>query len=131
MRIGESKSTTSGVTISGPSEHPSSIVRVALHSGVSSLSSRSSYCAACPDRHGRQSSSITWVLTRRLGNGRGWPGLPGWPNTLTADGRAEVTDLRHTEHLNSPHSVAVDADGNLYVSEWLLGGRYTKFALRD
>jgi hypothetical protein len=27
---------------------------------------------------------------------------------------------------NSPHSLAVDADGNLYVSEWLIGGRYTK-----
>jgi hypothetical protein len=28
-------------------------------------------------------------------------------------------------HLNSPHSLAVDADGNLYVSEWLIGGSYT------
>ena len=51
-------------------------------------------------------------------------------HALTAEGRAEVADLHHAEHLNSPHSVAVDADGNLYVSEWLLGGRYAKFALR-
>jgi sulfur carrier protein ThiS len=50
---------------------------------------------------------------------------------LTEEGRAGVADLHHEEHLNSPHSVAVDVDGNLYVSEWLLGGRYTKFALRD
>jgi hypothetical protein len=64
-------------------------------------------------------------------NGQGWPAHPGWPNALTAEGRAEVPDLHKAEHLNSPHSVAVDADGNLYVSEWLLGGRYTKFALRD
>jgi len=63
--------------------------------------------------------------------GQGWPNRPGWPNTLTADGRAGVADLHHADHLNSPHSVAVDADGNIYVSEWLLGGRYTKFALRD
>jgi hypothetical protein len=63
--------------------------------------------------------------------GQGWPERPGWPNVLTEEGRAGVPDLHHTEHLNSPHSVAVDVDGNLYVSEWLLGGRYTKFALRD
>jgi len=64
-------------------------------------------------------------------HGQGWPERPGWPNALTTEGRAELADLRDAEHLNSPHSVAVDADGNLYVSEWLLGGRYTKFALRD
>ncbi len=64
-------------------------------------------------------------------NGQGWPERPGWPNTLTEDGRAMVPDLHNAEHLNSPHSVAVDADGNIYVSEWLLGGRYTKFTQRD
>jgi hypothetical protein len=64
-------------------------------------------------------------------SGQGWPDRPGWPNALTAEGRAAAPDLHQTEHLNSPHSVTVDADGNLYVSEWLLGGRYTKFALRD
>jgi hypothetical protein len=63
-------------------------------------------------------------------NGQGWPDRPGWPNALTAEGRAEVPDLHRAEHLNSPHSVAVDANGNLYVSEWLLGGRYTKFVPR-
>ncbi len=31
---------------------------------------------------------------------------------------------------NSPHSLATDADGNLYVSEWLIGGRYTKLKIR-
>jgi hypothetical protein len=31
---------------------------------------------------------------------------------------------------NSPHSLATDADGNLYVSEWLIAGRYTKLKIR-
>ena len=27
---------------------------------------------------------------------------------------------------NSPHGIAADAEGNLYVPEWLIGGRFTK-----
>lgn len=47
----------------------------------------------------------------------GWP-IEGWPNVPAA----------HIEpgKFNSPHSIAVDKDGNLYVSEWLIGGRITK-----
>lgn len=60
----------------------------------------------------------------------GWPSRPGWPNTLTGDGRAEIPHLPRSDRFNSPHSVAADADGNLYVSEWLLGGRYTKLIAR-
>jgi hypothetical protein len=55
----------------------------------------------------------------------GWPQRPGWPNALSADGRA-VAPPGHPDRFNSPHSMAVDANGNLFVSEWLLGGRYTK-----
>jgi hypothetical protein len=29
---------------------------------------------------------------------------------------------------NSPHGVAADEHGNLFVVEWLIGGRYTKLA---
>ncbi len=29
---------------------------------------------------------------------------------------------------NRPHTIAADNDGNLYVTEWLLGGRLTKLA---
>ena len=61
---------------------------------------------------------------------QGWPQRPGWPNDLDADGRATPPHLPHHERFNSPHSVAVDAEGNLYVSEWLIGGRYTKLAPR-
>jgi hypothetical protein len=56
----------------------------------------------------------------------GWPERPGWPNALTEFGDVVAPHLPDPGRFNSPHSVAVDADGNLYVSEWLVGGRYTK-----
>ncbi len=59
----------------------------------------------------------------------GWPQPPGWPNTLTPDGHAQAPHPPRPDRFNSPHSIAVDADGNLYVSEWLIGGRYTKLEL--
>jgi hypothetical protein len=55
-----------------------------------------------------------------------WPQRPGWPNDLDADGRATSPHLPRHDRFNSPHSVACDGDGNLYVSEWLIGGRYSK-----
>jgi sugar lactone lactonase YvrE len=63
---------------------------------------------------------------RKAEEGRSWPERPGWPNALGEDGRVESVALSDQDALNSPHSLAVDADGNLYVSEWLIGGRYTK-----
>jgi hypothetical protein len=62
--------------------------------------------------------------------GQTWPERPGWPNALAGDGRPEAPQLPRPERFNSPHSLAVDADGNLYVSEWLIGGRYTKLSVR-
>lgn len=61
----------------------------------------------------------------------GWPQRPGWPNILTPDGHAQAPHLPVPDQFNSPHAVAVDADGNLYISEWLIGGRYTKFEVRQ
>ena len=61
--------------------------------------------------------------------GHGWPERPGWPNALTDDGHAQAPHLSDPDRFNSPHSVAVDGEGNLYVSEWLLGGRYSKLAV--
>lgn len=61
---------------------------------------------------------------------QGWPTRPGWPNDLSEDGRAEIPLLPQHDRFNSPHAVAADASGNLYVSEWLLGGRYTKLIAR-
>jgi hypothetical protein len=31
--------------------------------------------------------------------------------------------------LNSPHTLAADGGGKIYVTEWLIGGRMTTFAL--
>jgi hypothetical protein len=51
---------------------------------------------------------------------------PGWPNRLDARGIPARTDRLVPGKFNSPHGVGVDADGNLYVAEWLIGGRLTK-----
>jgi hypothetical protein len=50
---------------------------------------------------------------------------------LTDDGYVQAPHLSDPDRFNSPHSVAVDNDGNLYVSEWLLGGRYTKLTVQS
>lgn len=50
---------------------------------------------------------------------------PGWPNELDAEGKPRRPSLRPGQ-LNSPHSVAVDSRGSLYVSEYLIGGRLSK-----
>jgi hypothetical protein len=63
-------------------------------------------------------------------NGLGWPERPGWPNALSDDARLVQAQLPAPDEFNSPHSLATDADGNLYVSEWLIGGRYTKLKIR-
>lgn len=40
-----------------------------------------------------------------------------------------VPRLPDPDRSNSPHSVAADGDGSLYVSEWLIGGRDTKLVV--
>ena len=60
-----------------------------------------------------------------------WPQRPGWPNELDADGRATTARLPSRDRFNSPHSLASDPAGNLYVSEWLIGGRYSKLAPKE
>jgi hypothetical protein len=44
--------------------------------------------------------------------------LPGWPNLPAEQIQAGK--------FNSPHGMAADAQGNLYVVEWIVGGRITK-----
>jgi hypothetical protein len=68
-------------------------------------------------------------VTDSARTGTGWPERPGWPNALSSIGRVERADPPTANAFNSPHSLAVDADGNLYVSEWLIGGRYTKLMI--
>lgn len=45
---------------------------------------------------------------------------PGWPNRL--DGGTHAPHL-HDMRFNSPHGVTADANGNIFVAEWLVGGR--------
>jgi sugar lactone lactonase YvrE len=54
--------------------------------------------------------------------------LEGWPNMLGADGVPARTDRLEAGKFNSPHGMAVDGRGNIYVSEWLIGGRTVKLA---
>lgn len=49
----------------------------------------------------------------------------GWPNARDAQGDL-VRPTLEPGKFNSPHTLAADGQGNLYVSEWLLGGRLTK-----
>ena len=52
--------------------------------------------------------------------------VPGWPNNLDENGHVIRSRILEAGKFNSPHGLAADADGNLYVGEWLVGGRYTK-----
>ena len=56
--------------------------------------------------------------------------VDGWPNNLSEGGETVPTELLEPGKFNSPHGMAVDGDGNLYVAEWLIGGRITKLAKR-
>ena len=50
----------------------------------------------------------------------------GWPNNRNTGGELVPSALLEPGKFNSPHGMAVDAQGNLYVAEWLIGGRFIK-----
>lgn len=56
-------------------------------------------------------------LIERIGFQHDADQLSGWPNE-----RAHLKNGR----FNSPHSAAADAAGNVFVVEWIIGGRITK-----
>jgi hypothetical protein len=55
---------------------------------------------------------------------------PGWPNRVDEQG-ATVRPPLESGRFNSPHGLAVDAQGNLIVAEWLIGGRMARLAPRS
>ena len=52
--------------------------------------------------------------------------VEGWPNNVNEKGEPVPTAFLRPGKFNSPHGLAVDKDKNLYVAEWLIGGRFTK-----
>ena len=52
--------------------------------------------------------------------------VAGWPNNKNETGAVIPTSLLEPGKFNSPHGMAVDNEGNLYVAEWLIGGRFVK-----
>ncbi len=58
-------------------------------------------------------------LVGHIGSNDGIEKKEGWPNE-----RKYVQPGK----FNSPHAMTADADGNLYVVEWIVGGRITKLA---
>lgn len=61
-----------------------------------------------------------------LGDNEGVCEIDGWPNGKNQSGDAVPTELLEMGRFNSPHGLAVDRQGNLFVAEWLIGGRFTK-----
>lgn len=51
-----------------------------------------------------------------------------WPNRLDEDGRV-VAPLLKPGVLRSPHGVAVDSEGTIYLTEWMLGGRQVRLTV--
>ena len=54
--------------------------------------------------------------------------VEGWPNNKNDEGKVVATAYLEEGKFNSPHGMAVDGEGNIYVAEWLIGGRITKLA---
>jgi hypothetical protein len=66
-------------------------------------------------------------VVKRIGDDADAISRQGWPNAVAAEGRTVRPDLR-PGLLNSPHGLAVDAAGDIYVAEWVLGGRMVRLS---
>ena len=65
-----------------------------------------------------------------IGDGSQHVKKEGWPNRNDENAKA-ITPLADIPvgEFNSPHGMACDSNGDIYVSEWLLGDRFTKLEL--
>ena len=66
------------------------------------------------------------AIVGAIGDGTRHVAKDGWPNRKSGDTRVSPLGDIPVGEFNSPHGMGVDADGNIYVSEWLIGGRFTK-----
>lgn len=101
-------------TIDGVCNSPSSLTTFGPYLIVAELNARVVVCDA-DDQLVAYVGENTAVVT-----------TPGWPNSTDSEGRILRQTLLEPGKFNSPHGIATDAAGNVYVSEWLLGGRFTK-----
>jgi hypothetical protein len=69
---------------------------------------------------------LVGYLGQDLGEGRE---RPGWPNAI--EGGASIRPTVHPGQFNSPHGLAVDADLNIYVAEFFIGGRLIRLRHTD
>ena len=65
-------------------------------------------------------------LVTYLGDNHEVASEQGWPNMLDERDVPTRTDRLREGKFNSPHGITTDDKGNIYVSEWLIGGRYIK-----
>ena len=61
-----------------------------------------------------------------LGENEAVRDMAGWPNNEDEHGHLIPNARLAPGKFNSPHAITADDDGNLYVAEWLIGGRITK-----
>lgn len=64
-----------------------------------------------------------------IGEDQKAPERPGWPNAIDEQGLT-IRPMLRTDAFNSPHGLAADGDGNLYIAEWLIGGRIVRLRAR-
>jgi hypothetical protein len=65
-------------------------------------------------------------LVGYLGENESVCAVEGWPNIKDSSGQPVRPTHLAPGKFNSPHGIAVDRRGDIYVVEWLIGGRYTK-----
>jgi len=68
--------------------------------------------------------AVRALIETRAGHSR-----DGWPNVRSHGELIRPPVLNGM--LNSPHGIAVSADGRIYLTEWLIGGRQLELTLED
>ena len=63
-----------------------------------------------------------------LGENEAACSVEGWPNNKNENWQIVPTAIVEPGKFNSPHGMAVDSQGNLFIAEWLIGRRFTKLA---